>query len=321
MEGHSTCVLHSLHRLSTDIQRMERELKMTKDDTLVRIQLLEDKLGGIVEGAGSISSVLNPDQRVRHIFDQMATGLNNQVDTKTDILGAISNTLHRELKKVISAVEMQENQRTNMKEVDDSNAQKIYALEQTLRVTDAKIIEIEQKLMDNNPLLSYNGVLIWKFTDFLRKQQEAQQGGNVSHYSISFLTSQFGYKMCARLYPNGDGMGKGTHLSVYIALMKGEYDALQEWPFKQRVTFCLMNQERGAHVVDSFRPDPTNFSFRRPQSNMNIASGCPLFVRLDALFSPGNGLLKDDTIFLKIIVDSTDICDPSSPVDSTAAKA
>lgn len=42
-------------------------------------------------------------------------------------------------------------------------------------------------------------------------------------------------KMCARVYLNGDGMGKGTHLSLFFVVMRGEYDALLPWPFKQKV--------------------------------------------------------------------------------------
>ncbi|KAJ7372402.1 hypothetical protein OS493_019854, partial [Desmophyllum pertusum] len=31
-----------------------------------------------------------------------------------------------------------------------------------------------------------------------------------------FLHSRYGYKMCARLYLNGNGMGRGTHISVFF---------------------------------------------------------------------------------------------------------
>ena len=44
-----------------------------------------------------------------------------------------------------------------------------------------------------------------------------------------------GYKMCARLYLNGDGMGKGTHVSLFFVVMRGAYDALLKWPFRQKV--------------------------------------------------------------------------------------
>jgi len=37
---------------------------------------------------------------------------------------------------------------------------------------------------------------------------------------------------------------------------------------------------------------------------MNIASGCPLFLSLTQLDNPANGYVKDDTAFLKIVVDT-----------------
>jgi len=42
--------------------------------------------------------------------------------------------------------------------------------------------------------------------------------------------------MCARLYLNGDGMGKGTHVSLFFVVMRGAYDALLKWPFRQKVS-------------------------------------------------------------------------------------
>ena len=50
-----------------------------------------------------------------------------------------------------------------------------------------------------------------------------------------FATMYAGYKMCARLYLNGDGMGKGTHVSLFFVVMRGAYDALLKWPFRQKV--------------------------------------------------------------------------------------
>jgi len=44
--------------------------------------------------------------------------------------------------------------------------------------------------------------------------------------------------MCARLYLNGDGMGKGTHVSLFFVVMRGAYDALLKWPFRQKVCLC-----------------------------------------------------------------------------------
>ena len=50
----------------------------------------------------------------------------------------------------------------------------------------------------------------------------------------------FEYKMCLRLYLNGDGSGKGTHLSFFLTIMRGEYNALSSWPFQHVVTLMLL---------------------------------------------------------------------------------
>ena len=106
-----------------------------------------------------------------------------------------------------------------------------------------------------------------------------------------------------RIYLNGDGMGKGKYISLFFVIMRSQYDALLTWPFKQKVTLMLLDQgPMGEHVVDAFRPDPNSSSFKRPVSEMNIASGCPLFVPLDHLES-NRMYIKDDTAFVKIIVD------------------
>lgn len=57
-----------------------------------------------------------------------------------------------------------------------------------------------------------------------------------SGFRISaFYTAKYGYKLCLRLYLNGDGTGKRTHLSLFIVIMRGEYDALLSWPFRNKV--------------------------------------------------------------------------------------
>lgn len=57
---------------------------------------------------------------------------------------------------------------------------------------------------------------------------------NVLHH-LAFYTSKYGYRMCLRVYLNGDGTGRGTHLSLFFVVMKGPNDALLRWPFNQKV--------------------------------------------------------------------------------------
>ena len=153
---------------------------------------------------------------------------------------------------------------------------------------------------------TYNGILLWKIDDFARRRREAVDGVTLSLYSTPFYTSRHGYKMCARIYLNGDGLGKGTHLSFFFVIMRGPFDALLTWPFKQKVMLTLLNQVGKKHVTDHFRPDPQSSSFQRPgRKEMNIASGCPMFIRIEHLMS--GGYIKDDSIFLRIVVDTADL--------------
>ncbi|XP_048340596.1 TNF receptor-associated factor 3 [Sphaerodactylus townsendi] len=180
--------------------------------------------------------------------------------------------------------------------------------DQMLSVHDIRLADMDLRFQVLETA-SYNGILIWKIRDYKRRKQEAVMGKTLSLYSQPFYTGYFGYKMCARVYLNGDGMGKGTHLSLFFVIMRGEYDALLPWPFKQKVTLMLMDQGTSRrHLGDAFKPDPNSSSFKKPTGEMNIASGCPVFVAQTVL---ENGTyIKDDTIFIKVIVDTSDLPDP-----------
>ena len=153
---------------------------------------------------------------------------------------------------------------------------------------------------------TYNGVLLWKIDEFERRRREAVDGVTLSLYSTPFYTSRHGYKMCARVYLNGDGMGKGSHLSFFFVIMRGPFDALLQWPFKQKVTLSLINQNGKKHISDSFRPDPHSSSFQKPgRREMNIASGCPMFIRIDHLLN--GGFAEDDAIYVRVVVETMDL--------------
>ena len=48
--------------------------------------------------------------------------------------------------------------------------------------------------------------------------------------------------MCLKVCANGYGDGKGTHVSVFAYLMRGEFDDLLKWPFRGHVTVAMLNQ-------------------------------------------------------------------------------
>ncbi|KAG7268295.1 hypothetical protein CRUP_023090 [Coryphaenoides rupestris] len=156
---------------------------------------------------------------------------------------------------------------------------------------DLTVAEMEGRLREM-AATTFDGVFVWRISDFTKKRQDAIAGRAPAMFSPAFYTSKYGYKMCLRIYLNGDGTGRGSHLSLFFVVMRGLSDALLKWPFNQK------------HIIDAFRPDVTSSSFQRPVSEMNIASGCPLFCPLSKLDSK-NSYIRDDTIFIKAIVDLT----------------
>ncbi len=152
---------------------------------------------------------------------------------------------------------------------------------------------------------SYNGSFIWKIPEVQRRRHEAKIGKTISLYSAPFYTSRQGYKACLRLYMNGDGCGKNTHLSFFVTIMKGEYDALLQWPFRHTVTLTLLDQDGVKNISQAFQPESTSSSFQRPRNEMNIASGCPMFAPLSILNN--SSYVKEDTLFLKSEINTTGI--------------
>uniref|UniRef100_A0A8C8S471 MATH domain-containing protein n=1 Tax=Pelusios castaneus TaxID=367368 RepID=A0A8C8S471_9SAUR len=123
-----------------------------------------------------------------------------------------------------------------------------------------------------------------------------------SIYSSVFATHPFGYRLRLRLYPDGDGAGQGTHLSLFMALAKGPYDDLLAWPFLHNVTFYLLDpRRRQPALAEAFAPDPRSTSFQQPWGQLNVASGSPLFAPHRQLPS----YLKDDALYIKVVVDTS----------------
>lgn len=144
---------------------------------------------------------------------------------------------------------------------------------------------------------NYDGTLVWKVPQFSQRMEDARSGKYTSIFSLPFYTGRYGYKMCLRLYILGDGIGKGTHMSLFFVLMRGEFDNILQWPFTHKVSFRLINQTGGCDIVYTFQPDPMSSSFKKPETDMNIAVGCPQFVSHDVLFR--GGYIFEDMIFIR----------------------
>ena len=106
---------------------------------------------------------------------------------------------------------------------------------------------------------------------FSQKKRDDEQW-----YSSPFYTHPQGYKMCLKVYPNGDGPGKNTHILVSVRLMKGEFDSYLQWPFRGAITVTLLNQEEDKkHVVEilEFGSDAPDSAAGRVRDGERAQSG------------------------------------------------
>ncbi|KAM6047794.1 TNF receptor-associated factor 2 isoform 3-T3 [Chlamydotis macqueenii] len=225
------------------------------------------------------------------------------LERKTVTFENIVCVLNREVERVSLTAEAYSRQHRLDQEKIETLSNKVRQLERSIGLKDLAMAEMEEKIR-NMEASTYDGVFIWKITEFARKRQEAITGRSPAIFSPAFYTSKYGYKMCLRVYLNGDGTGRGTHLSLFFVVMKGPNDALLRWPFNQKVTLMLLDQNNREHIIDAFRPDVTSSSFQRPITEMNIASGCPLFCPV-SMMEAKNSYVRDDAIFIKAIVDLT----------------
>ena len=184
---------------------------------------------------------------------------------------------------------------------------KVAQLETTLstKMSENEDRDFRLSLMENS---NFDGSMVWKIPQFSQRTDDARTGKYTSIFSLPFYSSRYGYKMCLRLYILGDGIGKGTHMSLFFVVMKGEFDNILQWPFTHKVTFKLINQCGARDIMDIFQPDPLSSSFQKPKSDMNVASGCPRFVSMNELMQ--GGFIVDDTIFIKVKVDTATMRHP-----------
>ncbi len=105
--------------------------------------------------------------------------------------------------------------------------------------TENKILKTEleplQQLLETAPPIVISrplGPPVFTMTNFqLRKR-----------YFPPVYTHHQGYKICLHVYGNGSGRGKGTHVSVFVYFMRGEFDNFLKWPFRGMISYQLMDQ-------------------------------------------------------------------------------
>ncbi len=147
-------------------------------------------------------------------------------------------------------------------------------------------------------------ISILKMPSFKEKKDN-----NIMFCSDPFYTNPRGYKMFIFIDVNGYGKFKGTHVSVGVILMRGEYDDQLEFPFKGTIKFELLNQlEDKNHHCKSCTHDGTQDYSKRviDGERSNKANGAPAFIchgYLGYNATKNCQYLQDDCLVFRISVD------------------
>ena len=159
-----------------------------------------------------------------------------------------------------------------------------------------------------DPHTATQSVCEFTLTEFTKRKQF-----NNEYYSQPFYSHPNGYKLCLQVYANGSGDGKGTHISIYASLMRGDYDNNLQWPFEGDIVIELLNwRENNNH----YREDTIDLNkYNDPDGSVTsrvtkgqyapMTFGQLFFISHSSLlYNPDTNTeyLQDDCLRLRVVV-------------------
>lgn len=148
-----------------------------------------------------------------------------------------------------------------------------------------------------------NGQFYWHIHNYSKLQHEAERGETTALHSQPFYTSpSSGYKMCIRANLNGVDSARGSHLSLFIHFMQGEFDDVVDWPFSGQIIISVIDQnercELRNHVSETLSAKPHLAAFQRPATPRNHKGfGYMEFLPLSSLRN--STYIRNDTLIIK----------------------
>jgi hypothetical protein len=141
---------------------------------------------------------------------------------------------------------------------------------------------------------------MWRIKDWDEKMQLAKSSPE-THKRIfckPFYTSPSGYKMTSVLYPNGDGVGLNTHVSIYVVILSGEYDDILSWPCRI-VASIQVYDTPGKHITHDI---PGEIKWTKPENGNRLQIRGVVFCIPHSKLMKGASttLVKKDVLFIKI---------------------
>ena len=185
-----------------------------------------------------------------------------------------------------------------------------------LRIMAESVLELKKEVVKLTNEVSQQRIQLKKQTSkvapiiFRLDKFEESKTKNEVYYSAPFYTSKQGYKFCVRVDCNGDGEGKGTHVSVFICHMKGDNDDYLTWPFTGIINIKLLNQleDKNHHTMSiTFQPDAEhNGRAKGRQKGEEWGYHFIPHTDLDLIPKRNCQYLKDDTLVFRVSAHGAD---------------
>ena len=152
--------------------------------------------------------------------------------------------------------------------------------------------------------LTNTSPFVWKITGFSDVLKLAIDGCTKSLFT-EFYTEKQGYKLSLRVDPDGAQTNRNSYLSVYVGIMKGDYDAILPWPFREQVTFRVIDQQpdfaQRKNIVAVVGPNETPGFCCRPTLEQNPKLlGCASLISHKVLKT--RRYVQHNTLFLQVEV-------------------
>jgi len=247
---------------------------------------------------------LSTKSNLCRITNQEMKAIQERIDTVTPGLVTLSNDCrrlrseHDQSKSICEGLISQINQTKKM--FNDDN-------EKTLKCIQSPN-EIEKELEDTKKLYLSTKVLLLDVDNtviFSFHKNNDEINSSFSIDSPTFKTSPFGYsfklRVCSTIESTNTNQG---YLSIYITLLRSDFDQILFYPFPYNISLCLCDQSgQGKHIISTIKPDLNSSSFTRPIGEKNAEFGIMKFCPLNYLTDNNSIYLKDSTFFIRISID------------------
>ena len=212
---------------------LKAKLETTDQNTSKAIQAQDKRLQEQLKAQdGEVTKLQEKDKQFEQKLQDKDAELKQELQKKDGAMKALKDDMNQELKKRDDELKLKLEEKDQQARV---SAAEVTALKKQLQQTDQKFTAVCDTLsttclptyhmtMANYAGLRY-GLVDWWHSDY-------------------FYTHPGGYWCLIKVHARGLNEGRGTHVSVLLCSLPGQFDDYLPWPAKATFTLQLLNQHR-----------------------------------------------------------------------------